>query len=111
MSFEQSALSDIQMDALAALAEQYDGKVRSYSGRGMYGQTCLGVSIDGHLIGFAMRLGAQLALTADALTAETLAGQVGVDSMGRGSIVYFPRIAAPADIDDEDDSEDDEDDE
>lgn len=105
MILEQPALGDGQMETFVALAEQHNGEVRSYSGRGMYGQTCLGVSIDGDLVGFAMRLGAELALTNGAEVAEWLAGQASLASMGCGSIIYFSRIAAPADIDDEEDDQ------
>ena len=98
-------LTNEQLETFVNLAEQHDGEVRSYSGRGMYGKTCLGVSIDGDLVGFAMRLGAELALTSGAEVAEWLAGQVSVDSMGRGSIIYFSRVVAPADIEDEEDDQ------
>jgi len=69
---------------------------RSYSGRGMYGETCLGISVD---------LRSLLSAVADALlfppfplddgrrVVIVLALQrVQTDSMGCGSIVYFPGI-------------------
>ena len=107
MSRTMTTLTSEQMDTLTDLAEQQDGEVRSYSGRGMYGETCLGVSIDGSLVAFVMQLAARLTVEGHFDLAESLAAQACTDSMGRGSIVYFSCITAPADIDDEDDEDDD----
>lgn len=78
------------MSALQKVLEENDFEVRSYSGRGMYGKTCLGVDIP-HGMGHLM---ATLILTVDeddrddvACAVETLC----TDSMGLGQIVYFPR--------------------
>jgi hypothetical protein len=95
-------LSAAQMDTLVDLAEQFDGEVRAYSGRGMYGEQCLGVTIDGDLIGFAMNLAACLAEEGHFDVAESLAAQACTDSLGRGSILYFPRTAAPGEAAEED---------
>ena len=107
MSRTMTTLTSEQMNTLTDLAEQYDGQVRSYSGRGMYGQTCLGITIDGDLIGFVMQLAACLTVDGHFNLAESLAAQACTDSMGRGSIVYFSCITAPADIEDEDEDEED----
>ena len=58
--------------------------IRSYSGRGMYGRYCLGLDIppgkDATLV--AIKMG----------EAFKLLGQGSQDSMGHGSILYWPRI-------------------
>lgn len=98
-----TTLTSEQLDTLTDLAEQHDGEVRSYSGRGMYGEQCLGITIDGDLIGFAMWLAACLTEEGHFDLAESLAAQACTDSLGRGSILYFPRTASPDEIAEEDD--------
>lgn len=70
-----------------ALAEMVGGRVRSYSGRGMYGEECIAVVCD------------------DAGDAVHEAGALGppkprTDSMGRGEVAYWPGIPAPAALSD-----------
>lgn len=78
---------------------------RSYSGRGMYGKACVGVHLDqgtdGFTLGFtlAARMACALTSSVDEGTEclEALAGlRVEPDSMGRGGIVYFPRMEWPS---------------
>lgn len=80
---------------LQELAEDNGLDCRSYSGRGMYGKTCLGIDCElGELLTLALELGA---LTAEpgpiGGAARTLRlDRVSTDSMGRGTIYYWPGI-------------------
>lgn len=90
-------------------------KARSYSGRGMIDEECLGVDIDGEdydggYLGFAIQLPIAVAKylmekvdeegelysteeVYDALTeVRNMLSNVKVDSLGMGYIVYFPDI-------------------
>lgn len=71
---------------------------RSYSGRGMYGKRCVGVTIDGSLLGFLADLVEECEDTHDG---AILMRAAQTDQMGRGTIVYWPR----AEWLDEDDEE------
>jgi hypothetical protein len=81
-------------------------EARSYSGRAMYGEECLGIVFDdlADAIRFAFAVGA-----ADPDLADTLI-QPRFDSMGRGIIVYWPSVAAWDGIGDEDEDEDEDED-
>lgn len=80
---------------LQEIFEENGENVRSYSGRGMYGKRCLGVALtEGACLGglFASVLGC---LNEDDLSDICLLEafeDMQVDSLGKGSIVYFPRI-------------------
>lgn len=79
-----------EMSELQRILES-DGEfeTRSYSGRGMYGDTCLGVTIDGGI----GRMLALIVESADEDNREALGEtlrSMRTDSMGRGTIVYFP---------------------
>jgi hypothetical protein len=69
---------------------------QSYSGRGMYGSTCLGVTLDA-----SGKLGVMISDLLDNLTEEQLDDlhqisngfrRMAWDSMGLGMIVYFPEV-------------------
>lgn len=88
-------------------------RARSYSGRAMYGQDCVGVTLPRDVSAF--QLGAAIARAL--LEGDPDEGQRDVDdladlrvcedAMGLDSIVYFPRVEWPADAsDDEDDDHD-----
>ena len=70
--------------------------VEEYSGRGMYGETCIGFSgnIDLFTLGFNL---AQYLLDVDEdsdfLLSELFCEGSESDSLGRGTIVYFPNIS------------------
>lgn len=84
---------------------------RSYSGRGMYGRSCVGVTLGRNSEVTEFGLGVKLALALGE-DAEDLDPRT--DSMGLGSIIYFPNVRWPEgrkDSEDEDESDDDEDDE
>jgi hypothetical protein len=70
-----------------------------YSGRGMYGRTCLGFTTPNPLT-FMVRLGYALATLGGEWTEEVtedLLENVCQDNMGRDYIVYFPGIQVVAD--------------
>ena len=70
-----------------------DHDVRAYSGRGMGGNECLGVSV-GCLIG---QFVADVMVAMEAEEIDVVADafrKMREDSLGRGTIVYFPGIAA-----------------
>lgn len=71
-----------KIQAIRETADAIDGKVRDgYSGRGMYGRTCYGIVCDD---------------STDCIIAATKLGlpRPSVDGMGKGYIVYWPRITA-----------------
>lgn len=69
------------LEKLESIAEDVDGKLRyEYSGRGMYGKTCVGIVCD------------------NANNCLEVAGSYGirgglVDSMGLNQIVYWPKYS------------------
>lgn len=79
---------------LIELIENVGREVRAYSGRMMYGRECVGVEVDN--VGQLFHLGLELA---DAATDdERFALQkmyVAWDSMGMGTILYFPDVKWP----------------
>lgn len=79
------------MDAITLIRalEDLDLEPCSYSGRGMYGQKCVGVPTD-NITEFT--LGVWLAL---ALGEEANQLHARVDGLGRGMIVYFPSVSWP----------------
>lgn len=89
-----------ELEILNELAHEFGGEreraPRTYSGRGMYGVRCMGITTD----------------NPDGLVEEAAArGLRGArrDNMGLSTIVYWPRIEAPVGYDDDDDSDIDED--
>lgn len=69
----------------------------NYSGRGMYGRKCFGIVIDRYTSACAMafQLAALLAKEGEEDLLGWLSGNVKEDSMGLGTIVYFPDIQWP----------------
>lgn len=65
--------------------------VQSYSGRGMYGKTCLGVSVDSLGAFFATVLKCVRGEDDTQAIQKAFAGMA-TDSMGRGVVVYFPSV-------------------
>lgn len=79
---------DVSTTQLQDLAARVDGEVSwNYSGRSMFGRTCVGIVHDINDIAF----GVQLAQVFED-EAEELANDARTDSMGRSSITYFPSI-------------------
>ena len=68
---------------------EYD--IESYSGRGMFGKTCIGVRVSD--ISDIFNIGINLALHIEDNHRELLEDlDVKFDNMGRGYIVYFPDV-------------------
>lgn len=74
-------------------------RVRSYSGRGMYGESCVGVSVDN--LGEFIQVVASATLIASENDDEDgfvqALGRMNSDSLGRGSIYYWPGVDWTAD--------------
>jgi hypothetical protein len=103
------------MDAkkLITAIENADFEARSYSGRGMYGDKCVGVTINGGMSSF--RLGAAIAYALvessnsddpSSDVEELTRLRVCEDSMGHGAIVYFPGVKWPENDNEDEVSED-----
>ena len=86
---------DISREVLSACRD-LDLEVRSYSGRGMYGRSCVGVDCGRNTHQVLAQIVIALAERGDdgLETAAHLAddGAVATDSLGMGSILYFPRL-------------------
>jgi hypothetical protein len=87
-SFSQSLLK-----ALISLAEEgvIERAPRSYSGRGMYGKQCIGVTTDTSEFELGVRLMDHISNSShmDVLDLDLLIN-VSSDSMGRSVIIYWP---------------------
>lgn len=79
-------LSTQNAEAVRDFASSIQGDVRRYSGRGMYGQECLGIDGDFDRDDFAFRIGAHPFL-------GRVLGKPRFDQMGKGIIAYWPGIA------------------
>jgi len=81
------------MHAIQEIFEMEGFKTRSYSGRGMYGESCLGVEIGGDKeLG---RIISALILGVEDCSRDAVAAAVKnlrTDSMGPGTVVYFPGV-------------------
>ena len=80
----------------------YEGmSIRSYSGRGMYGQSCVGISVDN--LGEFMQTVATAAIIAAENDQEGnfvgALGRMSSDSLGRGSIYYWPNMKWSEELD------------
>ena len=99
-----SMLNEDQIDVIEeALDRASDGEgelYRGYSGRGMYGRTCVGIVVEdvGQLVAF----GRELERATDRHDVEVDLGRMAFDSMGLRVIAYWPNIdTADEDADDE----------
>lgn len=95
---------------LRDLIEEAGYETRSYSGRCMYGATCLGVELEDRLGDFFASLLDAIANLQEEDRDEALDlahefRSMKTDSMGRGMIVYFESVPYVADADVEDDDE------
>lgn len=101
MTTRTRTISNTLLAEACDLANLYDYTVRDYSGRGMYGNSCAGIVLEGQREAnrFLMALAAltvEKALYADesdpdpSSDAMELAESVAMDSMGHGVVVYFP---------------------
>lgn len=81
------------MDKMTLVDAIYDAgfDVRSYSGRCMYGDKCVAFVVDGNVLGAVANIVVAADDNGDAV-ADAF-NESRMDSMGRGTIVYFPLIA------------------
>lgn len=87
-----TAIEDAGLDPQAL----YD----DYSGRGMYGKECFGIVVES--TAEAVKFLIALARNLEAELADELADNWTTDSMGYGTIVYFPRFTvSEEDVDDD----------
>jgi len=66
-----------------------------YSGRGMYGKTCIGFTMPGD---GALLLGMALMAVLDEDEATEMARMLRTDSMGRDTIFYFPGVTLDGNV-------------
>ncbi len=77
---------------------------RSYSGRGMFGKSCVGIDVGQYVSGF--EVGVKVANEYDGPPQDLAGLSVSEDGMGLGSIIYFSRVEWPADVPQRADDED-----
>lgn len=101
-------LDSNQLELLETFANDNDYNLRTdYSGRGMYGKTCIGFDTDRGQNLFSLGIDLARFLTENKEYDLLEAFQnttINIDSMGMGQIVYFPRMEI--EIDKEDDFSD-----
>lgn len=91
-------ITNENLERLAQMLDLDSGDVRrDYSGRGMYGASCVGLVVDvpDVVIGVALRE------IFDEDEAWELARAACSDSMGRSTIVYFPGLVVAQDEDED----------
>lgn len=83
-------LTKTQLDDFNNLAWDISGEVyEDYSGRGMFGKSCMGITVE-NVEKAIFLLGKWAAENETGFTSELERFQT--DSMGRSSIIYFPKI-------------------
>ncbi len=89
----------ISNELLEEISQEVDGSFRTdYSGRGMYGKSCVGIVAHSLLA-----LGAAISrLVEDEELREELVSNSLTDSMGYDTIVYWPRVTSSDADEDED---------
>jgi hypothetical protein len=90
-------------DISAAMENEYGRPTVSYSGRGMMGDRCIGVSFDRDSSGGIWSLATALAEIDIDLARDM--GEPRQDSMGLGTIYYWPRVTAPEGTEEYDDED------
>lgn len=92
------------------LEDEGSYSIRSYSGRGMYGKSCIGFDVGN--TSDMLKIILILAANTDEEGIEDwlfdLAENARTDSMGMGQIIYFPKYPPATNIEDDDEEEDDE---
>lgn len=90
-------LTAAQLATLTACAEDIGADVdTAYSGRGMFGRSCVAircaVALTQHVFAFATSLGAR----DDELAADLVEQQIHTDQLGLGNVFYWPNVTAEA---------------
>lgn len=97
-------MKTIESSVLQDLAFEVEGDARTYSGRGMYGKSCAGITLDSE--SDLLQLGAAIAQTIeDDELQRLLINQASFDSMGRGIIVYWRSVEVEGELDGDDEDE------
>jgi hypothetical protein len=101
------------IEAIDEAHKQEEFQYRSYSGRGMFGKQCLGITFSN--VAEALAFGAWLGQTfsnpygrSEETTASALLLKTRQDSMGRGIVIYWPELeysGPSAESEDEDEDE------
>lgn len=83
----------MEAERLIELLEDAGCEVRSYSGRGMYGMECVGFTVGepGAVLGIVADIVAEVE-DEDKLEVARLFRASHTDSMGTGTVIYFPRM-------------------
>lgn len=89
-------LNSQQLEALEEHVSDVGGEMCSYSGRAMYGEECLGITLDDTADAFRLAL----LIDRDDLAMTLMSPKF--DSMGKGIIIYFPEVIAPEGLDEDD---------
>ena len=87
-----------QLELLTDLCNDYNVEIRlNYSGRGMCGNKCIGFSFyeDTNEYKFLMELTEYLLDNEQDILLNSLKSRICSDSMGRGTIIYFPYVKEP----------------
>lgn len=95
----------IDANKLIEVIEAAGYDVRSYSGHGMCGAQCVGFETDNPVKAVAEIVG-EVAIGRDRREIVAAFCSASADSMGRGTIIYFPRVEWPAGRADSDGDED-----
>jgi hypothetical protein len=74
------------------LCEDLNYNVRSYSGRGMFGKNCVGVTLDENPIDFIINLLSEEMEPEERDVLVEILRKYRIDNMGMGSIIYFPSL-------------------
>lgn len=97
-------MNKIESSVLENLAFEVEGTARTYSGRGMYGSQCAGITLDSE--SDLLQLGAAIAqMIEDDELQRLLINQASFDSMGRGIIVYWRSVEVDGELDEDEDEE------
>lgn len=88
-------------DIVSAADLEYEDIYPEYSGRAMYGRTCVGFVVPN--TGMLLNLGLAIGTVLDEYEAQAFMGGARTDNLGLDMIVYFPevQIAEDGDVDDE----------
>ena len=101
-------LTNEDIDVIEEILEDLDVKIhRNYSGRGMYGASCFGISTSSKLWDIAIVLNQDMGLPSGHGLRELFHSPPNSDSLGHDSIFYWPKIVVENVNEDGEDEEDD----
>lgn len=92
------------LETLTEVANEMQIEMRSYSGRGMYGESCLAFIVNS--VGEMFALGVETQKMDPVLASLLADSGCRIDTMGRNhEVVYFPSISAEGLTDEDEDEE------